>query len=262
MVKGFAHLRDLWKRHGPRGAASHLAAMSRGEMDYKTIWNGAARCNARDAILTGATAESFESTARTDADLIARYLRGGDAVLNIGCGVGRVEKYLAPRVKELWAVDVSGQMVRLARQRLAGFENVHVREVGNRDFLSVFEPERFDLVFSLLVLQHLEREDAFLYLREARRVLKPGGTLVTQFPNYLSPFYTRSFVEGASVAVRSSGRVRAYTESEVRHTLSLAGFEIRDLWLGGHADPTAEIYVVATCYPSRARATNDPPTTG
>ena len=29
-------------------------------------------------------------------------------VLNIGCGVGRVDKYLAPRVRELHAIDVSG----------------------------------------------------------------------------------------------------------------------------------------------------------
>ena len=49
-----------------------------------------------------------------------RYLRGGETVLNIGCGVGRVERYLAPRVGELWAVDVSGEMIRRARERLAG----------------------------------------------------------------------------------------------------------------------------------------------
>src|ERR1700674_3492561 len=128
MVGGVGHLRYLWKRPGPRRAVSYLAAVSRGEIDYKTVWNGAAHRNAHDAILTGATGENFERTARTDGDLIARFLRGGDVVLAIGCGVGRVENSLASRVKELWAVDISGEMVRLARQRLAGLENVHVRE--------------------------------------------------------------------------------------------------------------------------------------
>jgi SAM-dependent methyltransferase len=85
------------------------------------------------------------------------------------------------------AVDVSGRMIARARERLAGLPNVRLREVGNSEFLSSFEAERFDLVFSFLVLQHIAREDAFLYLRDAFRVLRRGGTLLTQFPNLLSP---------------------------------------------------------------------------
>ncbi len=122
-----------------------------------------------------------------------------------------------------------------------------------------------DLVFSFLVLQHLEREDAFLYLRDAHRVLKPGGRLLTQFPNLLSSEYTRAFLDGADNFPRSLGRVRLYTEPEVRHLLATAGFEVTELWYGGHhADRPAEIYVAATravdpslrppCYPlSRIR---------
>ncbi len=71
--------------------------------DYKATWNDRGAKNAHDAILTGATPERFEETGRRDADLLARHLRSGDVVLNIGCGVGRVEKYLAPQVRELWA---------------------------------------------------------------------------------------------------------------------------------------------------------------
>ena len=215
-----------------------------GGTDYKATWNGEAHRNAHDAILTGATPESFERTGQTDADMVARFLRGDDVVLNIGCGVGRVDKYLAPRVRELHAVDISGEMLRLAAVRLAGLPNVRLREVGNREFLTAFEPGRFDLVFSFLVLQHIEREDAFLYLRDAHRILKPGGRLLTQFPNYLSPTYTRAFIDGADAPARSPGRVRAYTEAEVRHTLATAGFEVTELWNGGHHGPE-EIYVSA-----------------
>ena len=217
---------------------------SKEQNDYKATWNGEAHRDAHDAILTGSTPESFERTGRTDADMVAKYLRGDDVVLNIGCGVGRVEKYLAPRVRELWAIDVSGEMIRRAEKRLAGLGNVRLREVGNREFLSSFAGESVDLVFSFLVLQHLEREDAYRYLRDAHRVLKPGGRLVTQFPNLLSPEYTRAFVEGAEAYPRSPGRVRAYTEPEVRHLLAAAGFTVTDLWYGGH-NKSVEIYVAA-----------------
>jgi len=213
--------------------------------DYKTAWNEAASANAEDAILTGAEGETFERAGRGDADTVARYLPEGAEVLDIGCGIGRVELYLAPRVRELWAVDVSPEMIRRAGERLRGFTNVHRREVGNREFLAAFPDGRFDLVFSFLVLQHLEKEDAFLYIRDAFRVLRSGGVFLTQFPNLLSDAYSRAFLDGVGVADRSPGRVRASTEPEVRHTLRLAGFEIADLWYGGHAESDDEIYVAA-----------------
>ncbi|HEX4441054.1 MAG TPA: methyltransferase domain-containing protein [Thermoanaerobaculia bacterium] len=231
----------MWDRI--RGLLRAPVAMLRGS-DYKGTWNQAATKNAEDAILTGATPEEFERTGKGDAEMVGRFLRGGESVLDIGCGIGRIEKYLAPRVREMWAVDISGEMIARAQRRLAGLPNVNLREVGNTEFLSSFEAERFDLVFSFLVLQHLAREDAFLYLRDAHRVLKPGGTLVTQFPNLLSAAYTRAFVDQAEVSPRSPGRVRIYTEPEVRHLLGMLHFEVVELWYGGHGEP-AEIYVAA-----------------
>ena len=212
---------------------------------YKAVWNSAARVDAHDAILTGATPEQFEASGRGDAERVRRWLRGDDAVLNIGCGVGRVERYLAPHVRELWAVDVSGEMIARARRRLDGLGNVHLREVGNDEFLRSFEDSRFDAVFSFLVLQHLEKEDAARYLRDTFRVLRPGGVFVGQFPNHLSPEYTRAFLEGLDLPSRSPGRVRTYTEPEVRHTLETLGFTIEELRYGGDHGKSAEIYVAA-----------------
>lgn len=213
--------------------------------DYKNAWNEAARGNAADAVLTGAEEDFFEFAGRKDADLVGRYLPEDAAALDIGCGIGRVERYLAPRVRELWAVDVSGEMIRRAGERLSSFANVHLREVGNREYLAAFPDARFDLVFSFLVLQHLEKEDAFLYMRDAFRVLCAGGIFVTQFPDLLSPIYSRAFLDAVAAADRSPGRVRASTEPEVRHTLGLAGFEIADLWHGGRGEREDEMYVAA-----------------
>ncbi len=224
---------------------SHAAVAPAGSLDYKAAWNHAAREDARDAILTGSTAESFEATGQADAAMVLRHLPPKAVVLNIGCGIGRVEKYLATHVAELWAVDVSGEMIARARERLAGLASVRLREIGNDEFLRSFEANRFDLVFSFLVLQHLAREDAFLYLRDAWRVLKTGGILLTQFPNFLSPEYSQSFLTGVDVRGRSPGRARFYTEPEVRHLLSLAGFRLEDLRLSSGERGDTEIYVVA-----------------
>jgi len=215
--------------------------------DYKAAWNAAAlgSAGARDAVLTGSTLETFEATAKTDADRVRKHLRGRDFVLNIGCGVGRVDLYLAPHVKELWAIDVSGEMLARAKERLRAWENVRFLEVGNRDFLAAFEDGSMDVVFSYLVLQHLEKEDAVKYLREAARVLKPGGVLATQFPNYLSPEYERVLLVESQIAERSPGRVRPYTEEEVRRTLAVLGFDVLELSLEWGREGNAEIYVAA-----------------
>jgi SAM-dependent methyltransferase len=216
-----------------------------GARDYKQLWDQAATVDARDAVLTNATDESFESTALDDVRRLLAHLRGSDTVLNIGCGIGRVDLHLAPHVAELWAIDISGQMIALARKRLKHLTNVHLLEIQDGDFLKAFADDRFDLVFSYLVLQHLEKEDAYRYMKEAYRVLKPGGTFVAQFPNLLSPEYTTAFLEGVTVPQRSHARVRPYTESEVQHELALLGFSVTDLQLAAGRDGNAEIYVSA-----------------
>jgi len=212
---------------------------------YKAVWNYYARHDARDAIFSGSTAESFEEAGRRDAERVAR-LAGRDArVLNIGCGIGRVERYLAPQVAEVHAVDISGEMIARARVRLEGLPNVFLREVTPVEFLAAHPEGRFDLVFSLLVLQHLEREDAFLYLEDSRRVLKPGGTLFVQFPNLRSAEYTQAFRDALRKRPRSPGRVRPYTEEELRHWMDMLGFEILSLTIEAGTRDDAEIYVTA-----------------
>jgi len=214
--------------------------------DYKEVWNRAADADAVDAIFTGASPEIFETSGRDDADRLRPLVHPESRVLNIGCGIGRVERYLAPHVGALWGVDISGKMIARARLRLAEFPNVRLRELAAGEFLSAFETGSFDLVFSFLVLQHLEKEDAYRYLEDACRVLEPGGRLPVQFPNLLSPEYTRDFVEGSRHWPRSAGRVRPYTEAEVRHLLTVLRFRLDALSFSAGSEGNAEIYVTAT----------------
>jgi len=78
--------------------------------------------------------------------------------------------------------------------------------------------------------------------------------LWTQFPNLLSPEYTRAFLDGVDVANRSPGRVRFYTEAEVRHVIALAGLALDDLRLSSGARGDTEIYVVARKPPAGGHA--------
>lgn len=95
-------------------------------------------------------------------------------VLEIGCGAGRVTRALAKRFGEVHAVDVSGEMVSLARQALAAFPNAHVYQNNGTD-LAVVPPQPFDFAFSSIVFQHIpSREVIENYVREVSRLLGPG----------------------------------------------------------------------------------------
>lgn len=96
-------------------------------------------------------------------------------VLEIGCGAGRVTRALAGVFGEVHAVDVSGEMVALARRALGDMPGVHIYQNNGQD-LSVLPLLEFDFAFSSIVFQHIPSRDViYSYVREVARVLRPGG---------------------------------------------------------------------------------------
>ncbi len=139
----------------------------------------------------------------------------------MGCGIGRVEKYLSPYCMRLYAVDVSDRMLAYARKRLAGIPNIELHRNNGLD-LAEFPDGTFDLVFALLVFHHLGRNDTQMYLQEIIRVLKIDGTVYLQFANRLSPHFSRANIEKRRYDV---ARTRWYAESEAITMLQAVGFQ-------------------------------------
>lgn len=106
-------------------------------------------------------------------------LRTG-SVLEIGCGPGRLLKAIASLVGEGHGVDISGEMVSLARVRLQGVQNISLHKNDGAS-LSMFPDGKFDFVFSFALFQHIpSRAGVEAYLREIYRVLKAGGEMKGQ----------------------------------------------------------------------------------
>jgi len=100
---------------------------------------------------------------------------GAMRVLEIGCGAGRVTRALAGLFGEVHAVDVSGEMVRLAREALQPYPKAFVYQNNGQD-LSVVPDLPFDFAFSSIVFQHIpSREIIENYVREVHRLLRPGA---------------------------------------------------------------------------------------
>jgi len=107
-------------------------------------------------------------------------------VLDLGCGSGAFTTLLARVVGEqgkVYAVDIQPGMLRQLECKLAKTENLDIRNVELKQASAYelpFEDDSLDLVYMVAALQEIS--DRGKALREARRVLKPGGILaVTEF---------------------------------------------------------------------------------
>jgi SAM-dependent methyltransferase len=106
-----------------------------------------------------------------------------DVVLDIGCGVGRLTRSLAGRGAEVYGLDVSGEMLELARRHHADVGNVKWIE-GDGMTLAPIEDASIDVCVSHVVFQHIPDPQIVLgYVKEIGRVLRPGGWAAFQVSN-------------------------------------------------------------------------------
>ncbi len=102
-------------------------------------------------------------------------LGAGAEVVEIGCGVGRMTRALAERGVRVRALDVSREMLELAREHNPGLDGVRWVH-GDGASLAGIDPESADACISYVVFQHLPDPALTLaYVREMGRVLRPGG---------------------------------------------------------------------------------------
>ncbi len=106
---------------------------------------------------------------------------GGMRMLELGCGVGRMTHSFARRFEQVYAFDISREMLSRARQIHSGETNI-LWLLSSGANLACVASDSMDFVFSYLVLQHLpEQALALQYIREMVRVLRPGCAFLFQF---------------------------------------------------------------------------------
>lgn len=185
----------------------------------------------------------------------------GLRVADLGCGNGRYSRLLAERGASVFGIDVSPDQIVLAR-KLNACERVKYF-LGDAAETS-FSGGSFDLVLLKLVVPALQSREALEgVLREAVRILKPGGKLVlaTLHPLYVSASKNESnhslsfdfknyFAEGCtydSEAVLADGSKIRFKETHfsldyLSKRLLAAGFLIRRI-REGRQDPETDAWV-------------------
>lgn len=127
---------------------------------------------------------------RSRWDFARLHISPGSKVLDAACGDGVLGKFLIEEQQcEVHGLDVSDYALDISRQRglTAKFCNISSDRYPYEDGI-------FDFVTMLCCLEHIL--DPAHALTEAKRVLKPGGTIIVTLPNAAYFWYRLSFLFG------------------------------------------------------------------
>jgi ubiquinone/menaquinone biosynthesis C-methylase UbiE len=111
--------------------------------------------------------------------IAAAGVQPGQRVLDVACGTGYFARLIARAVGPsgfVVGIDASPEMIGFAGRKTARLGNCSF-QVGTAESLD-FGAEYFDVVVSSLAMHHLPDDLHVVALREMRRVLRPGGTLL------------------------------------------------------------------------------------
>lgn len=114
------------------------------------------------------------------------YLTKETVAAELGSGGGRIATRVAPRVKELHCLDISSQMLAMARDALADQVNVQFVLLGG-DGLPDHLAGRVEFLYSFDVWVHLDLHTMWTYLEALSRFLRPGGRAFLHTANLAAP---------------------------------------------------------------------------
>ena len=202
---------------------------------YKDFWNRQASSaeSAISAVDGSQSEEVVQHTGRWSAAQVCAALEIGenDLVLELGCGVGRIGRELAPRCRHWTGVDISENMIKHARDRLLACDNVSFHRL-DRSKLEMLEDNSIDKAYSIAVFCHMDKEDLYLYMQELNRVVRPGGMIFVETWNLDHPVGWRRWAYEPLVWSRADhsqrkdvARNQFCTATEFELYVTHAGFE-------------------------------------
>ena len=117
--------------------------------------------------------EGWTSNNHYHSSLLKHVPANCENALEIGCGTGAFARDLARVCQRVTALDLSSEMIRIARARSGQFDNIEFQAADAMTW--TYPPSHFDFVCSIATLHHLQQRDLLVKLRET---LRPGGVLV------------------------------------------------------------------------------------
>lgn len=191
-------------------------------------------------------AEDFSRTrysAWPEFNLFSKYLNEGDKILDLGCGNGRLLDFFKDKNIIYTGTDNSEKLMEIARKR-----NPEANFLITDSLSLPFQDNCFDKVFCIAVLHHIPSVNfRKQFIKEAQRVLRPGGILIVTVWNLWSRRDTfKKIIKFSILKVLKKTRldfkdifvpwqnkidryVHCFTKKELNKLVKGAGFKIMEI---------------------------------
>jgi len=124
---------------------------------------------------------SLGQSNKIQRDIVENYITASDEVLEIGCGTGTMAVLCAEKGASVVGFDTSHQMLTIARKKVSEHnltDKIQLREMAAIEMDKSFGDETFDRIVSTLVFSEFYPDEQKYVLREAYRILSPGGLII------------------------------------------------------------------------------------
>lgn len=111
-------------------------------------------------------------------EFVKGQIKPENIILEVGCGEGYGSNYLSTSCKEIIGIDVEKSAIEHAQQKYTT-ANCSFKEYDGSNI--PYDDNHFDFIVSFQVIEHVDDDAAFV--KELKRVLKPGGTAFITTPN-------------------------------------------------------------------------------
>jgi len=185
--------------------------------DQALFWNDIAEKYAKQPVANPA---AFDRK----IELTKARMRPDHQLLEVGCGTGSLALRLAPSAAHIHALDISHEMVRIAREKAAraGTDNVTFHVGPFDDTFMAFAPESFDGVCAYSILHLMEDRPAAL--ARMFRLVKPGGFFVTSTATLGESLVPYRPILAVARALGKAPAVHILTKATLEAEVRAAGF--------------------------------------
>lgn len=169
-----------------------------------------------------------EASYQKKLQVTQEYFKPDMEVLEFGCGTGSTAITHAPHVKQIRALDISSEMIKIAQGKAEaqGIENITFEQLIIEK-LEV-EDSTYDAVLGLSILHLLENKESAI--AKVYQMLKPGGIFVTSTMCMGDTMGWFKLIAPIGKALGFFPLVRVFSAQDLIESLTDAGFEIEYRW--------------------------------
>lgn len=154
-------------------------------------------------------------------EIVKKFEITGKTILDVGCGTGSLDFYLAKRANSVTGIDISKNAI-VACKRDAKTLGVskktafYVRDISKR-----LMKRKFDVVICLEVIEHIKNDKKLI--NNISKSLKKNGLLILSTPSHNAPLYKMGFLKGFESRV---GHLRRYNMKSIASEIKKTGLTI------------------------------------